>query len=521
MKKIMSVFVILVMTTALVFATGGQEPSGGSANSIRVEMFDRGTDGGRSNATNNAWTDWIKEKVKRDLNIDVTFVAVGRWDETTLMPNLLASNSAPDLCYTYDDGMINRFRDMGGILNIQPYVERLLPDMKRLLGTDPAFTGKDYIYRQQQPDGRQYSIRAYRIALAQRNVFIRKDWLDRLNLALPTNIQQFHDALVAFRDRDPGNVGRTNLVPLMTGKDVQWDLANFMNASITANLSDRDQYVNGIVERNIVMPGFKEGVRLMNTWYNENLIFRDFPLMDSADDIYNLLKAGFAGAFSGNWDLPYRTDYNINRDLAQNIPGAEFVPVDPVTTGKSMFDKGGLYIFVPSYSNARAEAALRYLNWLCIPENYQFLQIGTAGVNHDMVNGAPQTKPATGPWIQNSGNNIDITMPMNGVERGSAAANAAVLALSYAPTPSATIVNAYEMSTRNARSSVVVNMPTTQDGIYGKELQDKADALLAQAITATPANFDRIWDAGAQDWLRSGAQAVIDERTGIANAWRW
>ncbi|MDR0312173.1 MAG: extracellular solute-binding protein [Treponema sp.] len=520
MKKIMAVLVILIMTTALVFAAGSSSTTTTGAVSIRVETFDRGTDGGRTNAANNAWTQWIQEKVKRDLNIDVTFVAVGRWSETTDLPNLLASNTAPDLCYTYDGGMISNFRDRGGILNIQPYMERLLPDMKKLLGPDPALTGKDFIYRQLDPQGRVFSIPSYRVALAQRNVFIRKDWLDTLGMALPTTIQQFHDALVAFRTRDPGRVGAANIIPLMQDNDTRWGLANFMHGSIPANITDKDRYINSVADRNLLMPNYKEGVRLMNTWYNEGLIYRDFALMTTGtDDFYNVLKSGMAGAFSANWDIPFRTDYSINTDLARNVPGASFVPVDVGT--KDMMDKAGLQIFVPSASTPRAEAALRYLNWLCIQENYSYLQIGQPGVNHNMVNGVPQTIAATGPWIQNSGNNIDLTMPMNGVERGSAAANAAVLALSYAGIPPETIVNAYDIATRNARAPVVVNMPTSQDGIYGADLRQKADDLLAQAIAATPANFDRIWDAGIQDWLRSGAQAILDERTTIANAWRW
>jgi putative aldouronate transport system substrate-binding protein len=519
MKKILAVFVILAMTTALVFATGTQEAASGPV-SITVEMFDRGTDGGRTNAINHAWTDWIKEKVRRDLNINVTFFAVGRWSEDTDIVNLMAAGTAPDLCYTYNSSMIASFRDQGGILDIQPFVERLLPDMKKLLGADPAFAGKDFIYRNLDPNtGKLFSIPSYRVALAQRNIFIRKDWLDKVGLALPTNITQFHDALVAFRDRDPGNVGRGNLVPLAQDSDVRWGLANFMNSFITANLSDRDRYVYA-QDRNILFPGYKEGVRLMNTWYNENLIYRDFALMRTADDFFNLLKTGYVGAFSGDWDLPFRTDYAINRDLAQNVPGAAFVPVDPVATGKDMMDKTGLQIFVPQFSR-NPEAALRYLNWLCIPENYQFLQRGNVGVNHDMVNGIPQPKAATGQWIMNSGNNIDITLPMNGIEMGSADMNSRVLALSYSGTSADNIVSAYSLSTRNARGPVVVNMPTSQDGLYGQTLRDKAGALLAQAITAPAANFDRIWDAGYQDWMQSGAQELIDERTTIANSWRW
>jgi putative aldouronate transport system substrate-binding protein len=525
MKKILAVLVILIMTTALVFA-GGSSGTTTGGNSIRVEIFDRGTDGGRTQVDNNAWTRWIQDKVRRDLGIEVTFVPVGRWSENTDIVNLMASGSAPDLCYTYNTSMISGFRDQGGILNLAPYVERLLPDMKKLLGADPAFAGKDFIYRQQEPDGRMFSIPSYRVALAQRNIFIRKDWLDTLGLALPTTTQQFYNALVAFRDRDPGNVGRNNVIPFMMGSGAWWELASFIHPFIDPNLSDRDRYIYNVAGRNYAFPGYKEGARLMNQWYNEGLIFRDFPLM-TGDDAQNIIKSGVAGAIAGNWDVPYRTDNKVLEDLRLLVPNADLVPIDAIqssngVTVKDMMDKTGLQIFLPTFSR-NAEAALRYLNWLCIKENYTYLQIGQEGVNHRMVNGIPEiiARPANDPWFQNSSQNIDITMPMNGIEMGSADMNARVLALSYGGYAPEIIVNAYNISTRNARAPVVVNIPTSQDGIYGQALVDKGDALLSQAVTARTADFDRIWDAGYRDWLQSGAQAIMDERRGIANQWRW
>ena len=516
MKKLLMALVILAVTSVLVFA-GGTRNTASSSNAITVEIFDRGTDGGRSLANDNAWTNWIKEKVKRDLNIDVTFVSVGRWSEDTDIVNLMASGSAPDLCYSYSSGMIANFRDQGGILDLRPYIDSHLPDLKKLLGEDPVFPGQDFIMRNaDQTTGRIYSIPSYRVALAQRNIFIRKDWLDKLGMALPTNIQEFYRALVAFRDQDPGGVGRNRVVPYGQNSDVRWGLADLLNHHITAS-SNRDRWVYSIAERNIYMPGYKEGVRLMNQWYNERLIYQDFPLMTTADDFYNQMKSGVVGAFSQNWDLPYRTDYNINIELARNVPGAEFVPVDLNLNNKEIMDKVGLQMFIPSFSK-NFEGALRYLNWLAKPENYQYLQIGEAGRNHNIVNGVPSiiARPAGDPWFQNSAQNIDYTMPMNGVEMGSTTLNARVLALSYGSIPSATIENAYAVSIRNGRAPVVRQV-TTLVNQYTQTLQDKGTALLSQAITATPANFDRIWDAGVADWLASGAQEVYNER---ASLWR-
>ena len=523
MKKFMLVLVIFMMTMTLVFAGGGREPRPAAdvaetftpTGKLTVEIFDRGTDGGRSLAHDNEWTKWIQEKVKRDLNIDVTFIPVGRWSENTDIVNLMAAGSAPDLCYTYNGDMVAAFRDQGGILNLAPYIDTYLPDLKKLLGSDPAFPGKDFIYRNADPQtGRIYSIPSYRVALAQRNIFIRKDWLDKLGLAVPTNIQQFHDALVAFRDRDPGGVGRTRVVPYGQNSDARWGLANLIHHYINPRLSERDRWVYTIADRYIYMDGYKEGVKEMNKWYNEGLIFRDFPLMVTADDFYNQIKSGVVGAFCQNWDLPYRTDYKILEDLRRNVPGADYIPID-IVQNKDMMDKVGLQIFIPSFSPNK-DAALKYLNWLAKPENYQFLQLGRAGVNHEMVNGAPQTlgRPAGDPWFQNSPNNIDITMPMNGVEMGNAELNGRVLGLSYGGTPAEVVANAFVIATTNARAPAVYQVTTTVNQ-YSNDLQEKADDLIAQAITCSAADFERIWTNGIRDWLRSGGQEVYNERNSL------
>jgi len=521
MKKTLSFLVVfLLMTSVFLFAGGGTEtgtPSGAPV-SITVEVFDRGSDGGRSKAHDNAWTQWIHDKALKDINVNVTFVPVGRWSEVTDITNLMASNSAPDLCYTYNTGMIDTFGAQGGILDLTPYIDKLLPDMKKLLGDDPAMPGKALIYRDQKPDTKkQWSVTNYVTNLARKNLFIRKDWLDKLGLPLPKTTKEFHDALVAFRDKDPGNVGKNNVIPLGQDSDARWGLSPIIYTYFTNKKGGRDEWINFFTDRPIGMPGYKEGVRVMNQWYNEGLIYKDFPLMKVPDDYWNLIKSGRVGAFGGNWDLPYRQDYKINEELAKNVPGAKFVPVDAIDgPDKSYFkeisDKPGLRIFIPAASK-NPEAALRYLNWLCKFENFNFLQIGETGRNHDLVDGVPKAKPATGPWIMNSANNIDITMPINGIELLSTEKNARVLALNYGNTPPADIVNAYNISISKGKAPAVFVVTETKLPPVSQTLMDKADALIAQSITAPAARFDSVWDTGYRDWLSSGGQDVINERS--------
>ena len=519
MKKLVLVLMVLLLASIVVFIGGCSRGSAADplaltpTGVLTVEIFDRGTDGGRTLAYDNAWTNWIKEKVRAELGIEVTFIPVGRWSEDTDIVNLMASGSAPDLCYTYSGGMVSAFRDQGGLLNLAPYIDTYLPDLKRLLGEDTAYPGMDFIYRNRDPaTGHIYSIPSYRVITAQRNTFIRKDWLDILGLPVPTNMEEFYQALVAFRDRDPGNVGINRVVPYGQNSDARWGLANLINHFIDPNMTVRDRWVYNIAERNILMSGYKEGVREMNKWYNEGLIFRDFPLMTTADDFYNQMKSGVVGAFSQNWDMPYRTDYNILVELRRNVPNADYIPID-ITRNKDVMDKVGLQIFIPSYSPNK-DAALKYLNWLAKPENFGFLQLGALGVNHEMVNGIPRSIATSGEWIQNSGQNIDYTMPMNGIELGSPEANARVMGLSYGAFSPDVIADAYVVSTRNARAPAVWQA-TTLVNQYTIDLQERADALLAQAITAPAAQFDSIWDNGIRAWRAAGADEVFDERSSL------
>jgi putative aldouronate transport system substrate-binding protein len=262
------------------------------------------------------------------------------------------------------------------------------------------------------------------------------------------------------------------------------------------------------------MPGFKDGVKLMNQWYNEKLIHQDFPLVTVAEDGNNILKSGVAGAFAGNWDLPFRTDYNINAELARNVPGASFIAVDLNLSGKAVMDKTGLYMFIPTFSKSQKEA-LQYLNWLSKFENLNYLQIGDRGRNHNMVDGVPQilATPTDPRWIQNSTQNIDITMPINGVWLSSDdAENAKVMALSYQGTPQATVVSAYQISVKDGRAPVV-HPAILRINQYTQVLNDKADAVIAQAIRASVAQFETTWTTGYNDWWSSGAKEVFDERT--------
>ena len=483
---------------------------------ITVEVFDRGTDGGKTDPTNNYYTDWIKEKVLEELNIGVTFKAISRWEEVEQLNNLMAAGTAPDICLTYSSELIDNYRDLGGLMDLAPYVDTLLPDLKEFLGPDPALEGRDLIMRNVDLEtGKMFSIPARRMNVAEFNTFVRKDWLDKLGMPAPTTTQEFYDMLVAFKEQDPGGVGADKVIPFTMSNDVRWRAGTLLDSFIDPNISDKDRWINTVIDRSFLLPGYKEGFRFLNKMFNAGLIDPEFPLYtdDTASD--NLIKSGVVGAFIHNWDQAYRDTPGLLRDLKANVPDAEIVTIDPFKnsagkTQKPLYDAAGVNFFIPA-ATKNVEGALRYINWLSKFDNRYYLQIGDEGVTHEMVNGVPKLLTAEGPKIMNSSQNIDYTIMINGLDIGDPSKYGDALAQSYNVDPQL-IVDAYDNAMRDGRAAIVVPVVLTAAGPFVQTLTDKGLTLMAESVTAAPADFDAVWDAGIQDWLASGAQAVVDER---------
>jgi putative aldouronate transport system substrate-binding protein len=519
-RKIISLLLPLFTTMLLlsVCQKKGSPDAANSAVSITVQVYDRGTDGGKSDPTNNNWTAWIKEKVLAEENIAVTFIPVNRYEETAVMNNLMAAGDAPDLSYTYNWDMVNSYGLQGGIYDLAPYVDTHLKHLKEFLGPDPQIPGRDFIWRSQNQDnGALYGITNKYMYTASYNLFIRKDWLDKLGLPLPTTGQEYFDTLTAFKEKDPGGVGKNRVVPFTLSTDVRWTAGIILESFIDPYLSFKERFINTVVERYMLVPGYKEGMRFLNKMYNAGLIDRDFPLYTAADTMDNLIKSGVVGSIAGNWDQVYRDNVRLMTDLQKNVPGALFVPVDCFPSVDSITHKrgapvaGGLTFYIPM-SCKNPEAVLRYVDWLARPENIRFLQFGQEGVNHEIVNGIPKSINAEGGWIMNSAANVDYTPFVNGYVMETPELTARVLAANYPSWPEEYVAEAYRIFSFNAEPVPVVPVTFYEAGPLTETLVNKSTNVFIESICARPEDFDRVWDAGVKEWLVSGAQRIIDER---------
>ena len=486
---------------------------------ITVEVYDRGNDGG-SDPTNNMYTEYIKQGVLADHNIEVEFVAVPRWTEVEQINNLLAAGDAPDVCYTYDYPTIQTYANMGGVVDLGQYVDTykdLLPNLWAWLGDTNIYWDKDPVA------GTIWALEG-KLAVSNRiNTFVRQDWLDKLGMQAPTTKAEFEEMLIAFRDNADTLLGADadKMIPYSVSYDVGWRAATLIESFIDPNISDKEYYINGFDDRKFTQNGTKEAVRLLNKWYNDGLMWNDFALYGSGDTTEDdMMKAGYVGAFTHNWDYPFRNgEDSINANL-QRLVGedAKYVAIDPFEDSNgthTKFVSGPIdrKVFFPA-TNEEPLASLMYLDWISDPEHIQYLQIGDEGVTHTVLeDGAIQTMAAEGDAIQNSGMNIDYTMTCNGLKLADADLTVKSRAYTYAGIEPAIVEEADKICNTDMKVGKNVNVGaiSAEEGM-GPVLSEKRDIAYDMAVSASVDEFDAVWDGYMSDYLSSGGQAIMDER---------
>ncbi|MFC0393392.1 extracellular solute-binding protein [Paenibacillus mendelii] len=152
-------------------------------------------------------------------------------------------------------------------------------------------------------------------------LWVRQDWLDKLGLKPPTNIEELKAMLKAFVEKDPDGDGTANTIGL-TGNNVNLSavggglhdfkgIFNAFNAYPQTWVKDE----SGKVVYGSTVPGAKEALGVIRDMYKEGLIDKEFALRKSPDE---LVASGKAGAFFGPWWTPWALTGSVKNDPKAN-----------------------------------------------------------------------------------------------------------------------------------------------------------------------------------------------------------
>lgn len=261
-----------------------------------------------------------------------------------------------------------------------PNLKKILnekPEIKKLITTDegniyqfPFLRGDDYLMTYHGPA-------------------IRKDWLDKLDLKVPTTIAEWETVLTAFRDKDPNGNNKKDELPFILDL-AQIDMGHaFVGAwGITTGFYQE----NGKVLYGPIQPQFKEFLALMNKWYKDGLIDKDYATNDA-----KLRDAKVTGELAGS--LITYTGSGIGRytDLmAGTNPNFKLVgaPYPTLNAGEKpqLGQKDQPFIGTGAAIAASAKNPEQIVKWLDYKygdEGHMLFNFGVEGQSYEMVNDYP------------------------------------------------------------------------------------------------------------------------------------
>ncbi len=239
------------------------------------------------------------------------------------------------------------------------------------------------------PDGAVYTLPCifndYHVKYPVR-AWINTDWLDSLGLEMPQTIDEFHNVMRAFKDGDPNGNGMPDELPL-TGAATGWHtniMAFFMNPFIL-NMMDHHLVIDdGTVYASVDTSQYREGLRWLNTLYNEGLLDRDAFYrngstlrklgMNDKAELVGCCPGGYFGVLVEPKSSPRKDHYHA-------VPPLEGPEGNAYTEIDDCMYLGGAFAITSSCKTP--EVAFRWADWFYSPEGTRAAVVGRYGKEWD------------------------------------------------------------------------------------------------------------------------------------------
>lgn len=372
------------LTTAGSFDTASAEPIVSEPLELEIFMHFRDKYG---------WNkDWpVAQKVAEATGITLNGTApINAGNTRELFSLMIASGDIPDIVGGEFRGAgmkeaFDQYGMEGAFLPLNDLIAEHAPDIQKVLDENPKIRSAI-----SAPDGNIYYIPYIPDGEVGRVWFVRQDWLDALGLEQPKTVDELHDVLVAFRDKDPNGNGEADEVPYFNRHaEEAIRLVNLWGARSTGSDSYHQfAVVDGLVFHPYAAKEFKTGIANVAKWYQEGLIDKEiFTRKSRARDE---LLGGNMGGVTHDW---VASTAGYNGKLSDQIEGFSFLPMaPPADSNGKVWEEHGRIAVKPSgwaigYNNQHAEETIKLFNFYFTEEGRRIANFGVEGETYDMVDG--------------------------------------------------------------------------------------------------------------------------------------
>lgn len=226
----------------------------------------------------------MTKKMEELTNVHIKWNVVADMGETK--PLLLASNDLPEVFasagITPEEQIT--YGDKGVFVDMAPLIESDGFYIKDMLEYDDSVLSNITT-----PSGKIVSLPSYSMTYhmtAANKLWVNRDWMETLNLELPTTIDEFYNVLKAMKDGDPNGNGQPDEIPLSGVDVVSWNssIPFVMSAFITTDNQAGRYFVQPYADKLDVVfnkPEWREGLKFLNKLYSEGLLDMEAFTQDS------------------------------------------------------------------------------------------------------------------------------------------------------------------------------------------------------------------------------------------------
>lgn len=353
-------------TTVIAASTKPTEPHTPTIKKLRVQVDARTVN------ANNTIGKWLK----KNLGFSIELVHIGTADLNEQLGLMASADNLPDIFTIRADTMPIYYllRDSGQLMDI----EKLLNDWGSNI---IAARGKEQINSMRDPDGKLRSI-ANCTESGYDVMMIRKDWLDKLNLKVPTTTEELRKVMNAFVYQDPDGNGKDDTYGFLSlrggARGMLTLFAAFGAAPGDVWFEKNGKVTYSFLQTDRMIPA----VKYIRSLYEQGLLGEkdDFQMTGSA---YNtVVSNGKVGIVQDEcWYLSPETSW-FYAD-----PTAEWIYMDPIK-GPDGYS-GYVNWMNPnyrartciSYNCKDPIAAMQYLNFIADYDNMLTIRTGIEGIH--------------------------------------------------------------------------------------------------------------------------------------------
>ena len=155
----------------------------------------------------------VAQELQKRVGVTLTnTISASSTDESQAWTLMISNpDSMPDIVVSSDMSKIEDLGMDGGLIPLEDLIEEKCPNIVAAFEKYPELKTASTA-----SDGHIYQVAGMK-EMSVANVWvIRQDWLDKLNLEMPTTTDELYTVLKAFRDQDPNGNGQQDEAPFIT-----------------------------------------------------------------------------------------------------------------------------------------------------------------------------------------------------------------------------------------------------------------------------------------------------------------